>query len=429
MAIVIIVAAIVGVLVYLYTTPGGVEEVRIGNLVSMTGFMAAFGQPAAFGIKKCVEDVNNLGGLNVGGRKLQVKLIQYDDSSDPSKATALVEQLILQDKVHIILTNPGPPIIHIPVSGAVDKFKVPALVDGVMEPWWNSGPYEYAWAIGPVLVTPVPEGDFRAGKPGYSAIGNYLDFTNLFREEINGKVALFAPDDADGRPWYDLATGILQGAGYTVVGVEKRLGQYAPGTMDFTAIIREWKDAQAEVLWGLSIGSDFATMWRQATSLGWKPKMVLDGRALKNYEDVAAIGDPNLAVGLVDPFNVWNPYIPYKSYYGGRTNMQLAEDWTEETGRSWSDALSAYSWAEVACRAIEMAGSLDPEKILDALSNIDVVAMAFGRVKFVKDFHFCPQVLYVGQWFVDEHGKLKMEIVYSPNPDLQPTREPLFPLP
>jgi branched-chain amino acid transport system substrate-binding protein len=428
-AVVIIVAAIVGALAYIYTVPREVEEVRIGNLVSMTGSLAAFGQPAAFGVKKCVEDVNKLGGLNVGGKKLQVKLIQYDDSSDPSKATALVEQLILQDKVHIIVTNPGPPIIHIPVSGAVDKYKVPALVDGVMEPWWSAGPYKYAWAIGPILITPIPEGDFRAGKPGYAAILNYLEFTNMYRDKINGKLALFAPDDADGRAWYDLVIGILQQAGYIIVGVEKRLGQYAPGTMDFTAIIREWKEGGAEVLWGLSVGGDFATMWRQAASLGWKPKMVLDGRSLKNYDDVAAIGDPKLAIGLADPFNVWNPYIPYKSHYGGRTNMQLAEEWTKETGRSWSDALSAYSWAETVCRAIENAGSLDPEKIAQTLSQIDVVTMAFGRVKFVSEFHFSPQVLYVGQWVIDDKGNLKMEVVYSPNPDLKPTHEPIFPLP
>jgi hypothetical protein len=126
---------------------------------------------------------------------------------------------------------------------------------------------------------------------------------------------------------------------------------------------------------------------------------------------------------------VWNPYIPYKSYYGGRTNMELAEDWTEETGRSWSDALSGYSWAETACRIIELAGSLDTEKINQAFKEIDVVTMAFGRVKFIEEWHYCPQILYAGQWVPGEGGHLKMEVVYSVNPDLPPTHEPIFPLP
>jgi branched-chain amino acid transport system substrate-binding protein len=216
-------------------------------------------------------------------------------------------------------------------------------------------------------------------------MGNYLLFTNMFRDKINGKVALFAPDDADGRPWYDLAATILQEAGYTVVGVEKRLGQYAPGTMDFTAIIREWKEGDAEVLWGLSVGADFATMWRQAVALRWKAKMAMDGRALKNYEDVLAIGDPKLAIGLADPFNPWSPYVPYSSHYGGRTNMQLAEEWMKETGKPWTEAISQYSFIEILCRVIEFAGSLEPEKINKAFSKIDCVTMAYGRMKLYQN--------------------------------------------
>ena len=298
-----------------------------------------------------------------------------------------------------------------------------------MEPWWSAGPYKYAWAVGPILITPIPEGDFRAGKPGYQAILNYLLFTNMFRDEISGNVALFAPDDADGRAWYDLVTAVLKDAGYNVVGVEKRLGQYAPGTMDFTAIIREWMKGGADVFWGLSIGADFATMWRQAYSLGWKPKMVLDGRSLKNYEDVAAIGDPKLAIGLADPFNPWSPYVPYRSYYGGRTNTQLAEEWTKETGKPWTEAISQYSFVELLCRAIELAGSLEPEKINNAFYQIDVVTMGYGRMKFIPEWHCTPGLFYVAQWSLDEKGDLKMEIVWSPNPDVKPTHEPIFPLP
>ena len=102
-------------------------------------------------------------------------------------------------------------------------------------------------------------------------------------------------------------------------------------------------------------------MWRQTYFLAWKPKMVLDGRALKNYDDVVAVGK-GIVNGLIDPFNVWSPYIPYRSNYGGRTNRQIAEEYTRESGKHWSDTLSSYSLIEVACKAIELAGSLEPKK-------------------------------------------------------------------
>ncbi|MBS7604821.1 MAG: ABC transporter substrate-binding protein [Candidatus Bathyarchaeia archaeon] len=429
---IVVVAAILGFLTYTYLGPKELEEVRIGNIISLTGSLSAYGQPAAWAMRKAVEDVNKIGGVMVGGRRLQIRLIQYDDSSDPTKSSLLAEQLILQDKVHLLLTYGGPPVASIPVSRVADKYKIPALVDGIFEVWWSSGPYKYAWGACPVVITPVPEGDPRAGKPGYSCLGNYIWFTNMFRERTNGRVALFAPDDADGRTWYDLASKILTEAGYVVVGGERRLGQYAPGTMDFTPIIREWKDAGAEILWGLSVGADFAVMWRQAYTLGWKPKMVLDGRALKNYEDVVAIGDPKLAVGLADPFNPWHPSLPYKSIYSeraGRTNMKLAEEWTKETGKPWTEALCQYFFIETICAVIELAGSLEPEKINEAFSQVDIITMGRGRVKFIPEWHCSPGIFFVAQWTLDEKGNLKMEIVRSPDPDVKPTHEVIFPLP
>ena len=410
-------------------TPTKENEVRIGNLASMTGQMAAFGQPAAFAIRKCVEDVNRLGGLDVGGKKLPVKLIQYDDSSDPSKATALAEQLILQDKVQIIIVPPGPPVVSIPVNQVAERYKIPCLSDGYVESWWGAGPWKYCWTGNlPWFVTPVPGNDFRAGKPGYRALYNFLDFTDLFRDRLNKKIALFATNDADGKTFFELAPKVAEAAGYTIVGVEKSLGLYAPGTVDFTAIIREWMKGEADVLWGMSIGADFATMWRQAASLGWKPKMAMDGRALKNYDDVAAIGG-DLAIGLTDPFQAWHPSLTYKSFYGGRTCASLADEWTRETGKAWTEMLVTYGWAETACRAIEIAGSLDPEKINQAFPNIDFMSIA-GRVKIIPEYHSSPSLFHVAQWVkTNKPWVWEAEIVWCADPSIKPTHDIVFPLP
>lgn len=43
----------------------------------------------------------------------------------------------------------------------------------------------------------------------------------MFRERTDGRVTLFAPDDVDGRIWYELASKILTEAGYVVVGGER----------------------------------------------------------------------------------------------------------------------------------------------------------------------------------------------------------------
>jgi branched-chain amino acid transport system substrate-binding protein len=422
--VVIIVVAIVGALAYIYMTPK-VEEVRVGLLASMTGQLAGMGAPNAWALQKFFSEVTK---VKVGGRELPIKLIVYDDSSDATKATALADQLVLQDKVHILMTTAGPPLVAIPISKVADKYKIPLLTNGLFEPWWESGPYNYAWCIASSLITETPAGDFRHGKPGYTDLGAYLEFTNLFRERTNKVVALFAPDDADGRVFYNFAKERLPKAGYNIVGVEKELGLYAPGTMDFTSIIRAWQEAGAEILWGLSDPPSFAIMWRRAASLGWKPKMALDGRALKNYDDVAAIGG-GLQHGLIDPFNIWSPYLPYKCSVTGKTGMQLAEMWTKETGKPWTDVLSTWSFGEIVVHVLEEAGSLDPEKINNAVPRLDFISLGWGRVKFISEWHWQPQRSNVGQWVITEKGELKMEVVHGWTEDITPTMKVIFPLP
>ncbi|MEM1586468.1 MAG: ABC transporter substrate-binding protein [Candidatus Bathyarchaeia archaeon] len=425
--VIVVIAAIAGTMVYLYYAAprAGVKEVRVGYIASITGVLAAFGQPHSWAVQKFFSKVTE---VTVGGERLQIKLITYDDSSDATKAVALAEQLILQDKVHILLTSAGPPITAIPIAQDCDRYKMPCLTDGLFEPWWESGPYKYAWCIASSLITEPPEGDPRHGKPGYTDLGAYLEFTNLFRDKTNRRVAIFAPDDADGRVFYNFAKDRLPKAGYTIVGVEKNLGLYAPGTMDFTAIIREWKEAGAEILWGLSDSPSFANMWRQANTLGWKPKLAMDGRALKNYDDVAAIGG-GLQHGLIDPFNIWNPYLPWKCSVTGITGMQLAEEWTRETGKPWTDILSGYSVGEVTVHVLEAAGSLDSEVINNAFTKVDFISLGWGKVKFVPEWHWNPQQSQVGQWVITEKGELKMEIVHGWTPEVKPTAEVIFPLP
>jgi len=57
------------------------EEVKtfhFGNLVALTGNMAALCVPASKGVELAVEEVNEAGGLVVGGQRYMIKLHTYD---------------------------------------------------------------------------------------------------------------------------------------------------------------------------------------------------------------------------------------------------------------------------------------------------------------------------------------------------------------
>ena len=80
--------------------------IRIGASLSQTGAFAVPGQNQLRGYQLCVKHLDDKGG--VLGRKL--KLVVYDDGSDPATAVRLYEKLITQDKVDLVLGPYSSPI-------------------------------------------------------------------------------------------------------------------------------------------------------------------------------------------------------------------------------------------------------------------------------------------------------------------------------
>ena len=95
-----------------------------------------------------------------------------------------------------------------------------------------------------------------------------------------------------------------------------------------------------------------------------------------------------------------------------------------------SECWSRLSFGAGLADAIQRAGSLDPEKVNDALAKTDMKTIV-NRVKFNADhFNYGP-VMFFGQWFkTDTPEKFELKIVYSANPDFAPaSAPPIFPMP
>src|SRR5471030_467520 len=74
-------------------------EIKIGSSMAMTGGLGPNGKSALLAWKIWEEDVNAKGGLL--GRK--VKLVYYDDQSNPSTVPGIYTKLIDVDKVELII--------------------------------------------------------------------------------------------------------------------------------------------------------------------------------------------------------------------------------------------------------------------------------------------------------------------------------------
>src|ERR1700748_3536481 len=75
------------------------EPIKIGFAMALTGPLAAHGKQALLGAKIWEETINKKGGLL--GRP--VKLIYYDDQSNPSTVPGIYTKLIDVDKVDLII--------------------------------------------------------------------------------------------------------------------------------------------------------------------------------------------------------------------------------------------------------------------------------------------------------------------------------------
>src|SRR4030043_395519 len=83
-------------------------EILIGASRDITGPMAGF-QDFGFApiYKMWADEVNAAGGIDVGGKKLKVRIIEYDDGSDPAAITRNLEKLVTQDKVNFLFGPTG----------------------------------------------------------------------------------------------------------------------------------------------------------------------------------------------------------------------------------------------------------------------------------------------------------------------------------
>src|SRR5256885_121767 len=77
----------------------GGEPIKIGFSMALTGPLAANGKQALLGAKIWEEDTNAAGGLL--GR--QVKLVYYDDQSNPSTVPGIYTKLLDVDKADLVV--------------------------------------------------------------------------------------------------------------------------------------------------------------------------------------------------------------------------------------------------------------------------------------------------------------------------------------
>lgn len=410
------------------STPKGPEKILIGSPASLTGMFAGFGQGQSWGAKAAVEDINKQGGVFVKefGRKVPLEITFPNTESNPQKAGALAEQMLAGKKVHFLVTGNEPPFMHSGPATVAMRYNFVHLAHvAVYEAWLAmrksaSPPWKNTWAFGFSIAAGAHE------RPGYSTLGTWLPVLKQIADKTNKRAAVFCTDDPDGRAWYSLFPKVLMDEGFTVSGFDKKLGLFPAETSDFSSMIVKWKNDNVDVLWGNSNAPNFGTMWKQAHTIGFKPKAVFISRAACNYIDVASWGG-NLPHGLGIEVK-WFPTFDTHGI-GDTTPQSLLERWTEDTGQPLNDNIGlGYYVIQVLADAIERAGTLDTDAVNKALAETDLMTIN-ARVKFDADqFNFIP--MSFAQWQkATTPEKWELKLVSSVHNFVKTQAQYIFPIP
>ncbi len=352
------------------------EVLRIGAPLAATGADAREGALAKEGYDLWVDTVNAAGGIKVGDKKYKVQIIYYDDQSKPQISAELTDKLISQDHVSFLLGPYGSPATFADAPIA-EKYKIPMVeANGAARKIFAQG-YHYTFgALSPAdeyAVSMLKEAVTLTPKPKTLAI---LSADDLFSLEVaNGA-----------RDW-------AEHNGLQVVYFQK----YPVGVADLSAPLTSIKALHPDILIGSGHLQESLLIMKQAQTLNVGFYGFTVGPTTPDF--VKALGP---AAEGVFASSQWTPDVKYRGPLFGS-----AEDYAKAFEKKYGyvpDYHAAESSAAglVLQLAIEKAGSMEPQKVRDALASLDVTTF-YGPIRFN------PEGLNIGKPMVTvqiQHGKV-----------------------
>lgn len=390
------------------------DVVKIGYVSPQTGPLAPFGEADKWVIDQMKTAFKD--GIVIGGKKHEVQIILKDSQSNPNRAGEVANDLILKDKVALLLTA-GTPETANPVSDAAELNEVPCISSVVpWQPWFfgrQGNPakgfdwtYHIFWGLEDVI---------GAYSNGWKSV------------QTNRRVGGLFPNDGDGNAWGDKELGFPKPLKQMGFGLTDP-GRFQNGTQDFSAQISAFKKDGVEIVTGVVIPPDAKTFLTQAKQQGFKPKVITLGKALLFPGAIEALGD--LGDGLTTEV-WWSPSHPFSSSLTQQSAKAVAESYEASTRKQWTQPIGfSHALFEVAADALQRSKSLKPADVRNAVASAKLKTVvgdvAWGGQGPFKNVSKTPLVL--GQWNKGKKFKYELTIVNNEAAPVIPLGGKLKPL-
>ena len=336
------------------------DQVLIGATLPLTGAEARVGGFFKEGYELAFDEVNRKGGLEVGGKKLPVKLLLLDDTSTQATAVSLADRLVNSDKVDFLLGTYASHLVEAQ-STVAEENRIPYVNGGGgATKIYRRG---FKWLFG--LISPVE----LLGHTLMSWVDEQQKAGKLPRP---ARIALVWENTAHGK---DFRKGIADfaqrsGGAYQIAVDES----FELNGKDFSALLGEVKAAAVDLFLVDAHLPDYITMHRQYVAAGLCHKVVTYGARGAEKDAIQALGPDHTAWVLSGVW--WSPQLAakpgpsrdfvnaFKARYGGREP-------------EWFQALG-YEAARVLFAAIQQAGKVDREAVRQKLQAMRMASLLPG---------------------------------------------------
>ena len=318
------------------------EPIKIGFSMALTGPLAANGKQTLLGMKIWEEETNQKGGLI--GRP--VKLVYYDDQSNPSTVPGIYTKLLDVDKVDLVISGyatnmiaPAMPIVMAKKKTFVTLFGLDVNSEFKYKNYFSVLP------TGPHTKESFTEGLFQVA---------------LQQNPKPTTVALTAEDAEFSRNACEGARANAKTFGVKIVYDKS----FPPGTTDFSPIVRALQASNADIVVVCSYPLSSVGITLAVNEMNYKPKII--GGAMVGLQ--ATVFKQKLGSKL-------NGIVNYETWVPSDKMMAPAAEFFKKyqarAGAEGVDPLGYYlggwgsAYASVVGEAIAGSKSVDDAKIAD----------------------------------------------------------------
>ena len=360
------------------------DVITLGMNIPMTGDYAPWGLPGLYGCEIIAKNINDAGGVSIGGTTYDINIAAYDHGYDTDKAVQGFKKLVLEDEAKMVMMLGGSTVASVLPWGTRKKVLTTTLL--------------------PSDIT--PDSEYLVATCESHPLYNVTGVEWLARNHPDVKTAaIVTNNDVE----YGLQSTATYKAAFEVAGIEVvDVNLHGFDITDFAPIVSSVLAKNPDVFC-MATSFYVTPLMEQLYHQGYQGKII--SCTLDYYDEIIAKTSQEFVNGTIYQFPDFDDpklaeegvKFPDPAGFDAAFRKDHPNDWSAV---SWEYPTIALNWIEAA----QTAGSLDTDDILAAMKSTEQQFIFGGGQWWGSQLWGLDNTL-VGKWpvVVIEEGKARIQ--------------------